>query len=136
MSSVAAQADRQRLQVCLVADGRTGKDADDVRALAGEAAHGLAAVAEDPDRVLATTYSATGLTAVLVRTDRIVRKVLRSLQPGRDLAADLRALETPTEIGRSPVPRVRLRRGHRYASLWRSHAPPKALVPPKERTTP
>jgi hypothetical protein len=94
--NVVRQAGSQRLQVWLVADDRTDKDVKDVSALTAGTAPGVALLAADPDRVLSTTYKATGLTAVLVRTDRIVRKILRSLQPGRDVTADLRALQTPS----------------------------------------
>jgi hypothetical protein len=92
---VIRQAGGQRLQVWLVADDRTDKDDDDVARLADGAAPGAALLADDPDQVLSGTYRATGLTAVLVRTDRIVRKILKGLQPGRDLTADLRSLQTP-----------------------------------------
>jgi hypothetical protein len=94
--NVIRQAGSQRLQVWLVADDRTDKDDKDVSALAAGSAPGLALLADDPDRVLSTTYKAAGLTAVLVRTDRIVRRILRGLGPGRDITADLRALQTPS----------------------------------------
>jgi hypothetical protein len=93
---VIRQAGDQRLQVWLVADDRTDKDDGDVSRLTDGAAPGVALVADDPDRVLSSTYKATGLTAVLVRTDRIVRKILRGLQAGRDITADLRPLQTPS----------------------------------------
>lgn len=96
--SVIRQAGAQRLQVWLIADDRTdkGDDDKDVSALTAGTAPGAALLADDPDRVLSGTYRTTGLTAVLVRTDRIVRKVLRGLRPGRDVTADLRALQTPS----------------------------------------
>jgi hypothetical protein len=94
--SVIHQAVSQRLQVWLVADDRTEKDDGDVSGLAALAAPGTALVADDPDRVLSTTYTTRGLTGVLVRTDRIVRKILRDLRGGRDLTAELRALQTPS----------------------------------------
>jgi hypothetical protein len=90
------QAGDQRLQVWLVADDRADGADGDVGRLADGAAPGAALVADDPDRVLSSTYRATGLTAVLVRTDRIVRKILRGLQAGRDVTADLRAIQTPS----------------------------------------
>jgi hypothetical protein len=90
------QAGNQRLQVWLVADDRTDKDDKDVARLADGAAAGTVLPVEDPDRLLATTYHASGLTAVLVRTDRIVRKILRGLQTGRDVTPDLHALQTPS----------------------------------------
>ncbi|MDN3359859.1 hypothetical protein [Actinomadura sp. DC4] len=90
------QAGGQRLQVWLFADARTDRSDKDVSALVAGTAPGTALLADDPDRVLSAAYKATGLTAVLVRTDRIVRKILRGLQPGRDLTADLRALQTPS----------------------------------------
>jgi hypothetical protein len=92
---IARQAGSLQLQVWLVADGLAGKAADGVHRLAATATHGLGAVADDPDRVLSSTYQATGLTAVLLRTDRVVRRVLRAVQPTRGLAPDLRALQTP-----------------------------------------
>jgi hypothetical protein len=96
VQGVIRQAGGQRLQVWLVADDRTDRDDKDVARLASGAAPGTVLLADDPDRVLATTYRATGLTAVLVRTDRIVRKILRGLQAGRDVTADLRPLQTPS----------------------------------------
>jgi hypothetical protein len=93
---VIRQAGAQRLQVWLVADDRTDKNDGDVSRLADGTAPGAALVADDGDRVLSSTYRATGLTAVLVRTDRIVRKILRDLQAGRDITADLRPLQTPS----------------------------------------
>lgn len=94
--SVIRQAGSQRLQVWLIADDRTGKDDGDVSGLAASAAPGAALVADDPDRVLSTTYATRGLTGVLVRTDRIVRRILPDLRGGRDLTAELRALQTPS----------------------------------------
>jgi hypothetical protein len=95
VAAIARQANSLQLQVWLVADGRGGKDADDVRHLGETTTHGLAIVAEDPDRVLASAYHAGGLTALLVRTDRVVREVLRNPPADRDLGLDLRALQTP-----------------------------------------
>jgi hypothetical protein len=92
---VIRQAGAQRLQVWLVADDRTDKDDRDVSRLADGTAPGAALVADDPDRVLSSTYRTTGLTAVLVRTDRTVRNVLRGLQVGRDVTVELRSLQTP-----------------------------------------
>jgi hypothetical protein len=95
--NIIRQAGTQRLQVWLIADDRSGKDDDaDVARLAASAPPGSALLADDPDRVLSSTYRATGLTAVLVRTDRIVRKILKNLQTGRDITADLRPLQTPS----------------------------------------
>jgi hypothetical protein len=94
--SVIRQAGNQRLQVWLVADGRADNDDKDVGRLAAGAAPGAALVADDPDMVLSSTYKANGLTAVLVRTDRIVRKILRGIQGGHDITADLRPLQTPS----------------------------------------
>jgi hypothetical protein len=93
---VIRQAGDQRLQVWLVADDRTDKNDKDVSRLASGIAPGGALVADDPGRVLSSTYKATGLTAVLVRTDRIVRKILRGIRAGRDVTADLRPLQTPS----------------------------------------
>jgi hypothetical protein len=95
VTNIAQQAGSLQLQVWLVADGLTGKAAAEVHHLAATATHGFGLVADDPDRVLSSTYRATGLTAVLLRTDKVVRKVLRAVRPGRDLAPDLRALQTP-----------------------------------------
>jgi hypothetical protein len=94
--NVIRQAGGQRLQVWLVADARADGDDKDVARLATGASPGAALVADDPDRVLASTYRASGLTAVLVRTDRVVRKIIRDLRTGRDLSPDLRALQTPS----------------------------------------
>ncbi len=96
VSSLAQQAVNQRLQVWLVADGRSGTDAADVRTLAAAVPHGGAIAAEDPDRLLSSTYQAQGLTAVLIRPDRIVRDILRGVRAGRDYAADLQPLQTPS----------------------------------------
>jgi hypothetical protein len=96
VTRVAQQAAGQRLQAWLIADGRTGKDADDVRRLADTVPRGQAIPAEDPDRLLYTTFRGAGLTAVLVRPDKIVRDVVRGLRPDRNLAPDLRALSTPS----------------------------------------
>ncbi|GAB2822645.1 hypothetical protein GCM10027176_28710 [Actinoallomurus bryophytorum] len=93
---VIRQAGDQRLQVWLVADDRTDKNDGDVSRLASGATPGGTLVADDPDRVLSSTYRTTGLTAVLVRTDRIVRKILKGIQAGRDVSADLRPLQTPS----------------------------------------
>lgn len=91
--SLARQAGLQRLKIWLIADGRTGKDAEDVRRLA---AGGLAISAEDPGRVLSTTYRALGLTAVLLRPDRVVHEVIRDVRAGRDYTASLHAAQTPS----------------------------------------
>ena len=93
------QAGDQRLQVWLIADGRRDGDDKDVGRLAAGTAPGVTLVADDPDRVFASAYQATqatGLTAVLVRTDRIVRRILRGIQGGRDITAELRPLQTPS----------------------------------------
>jgi hypothetical protein len=95
VQNIVRQAGDQRLQVWLVADDRTDKDDGDVSRLAGSSPPGAVLVADDPDRVFATTYRASGLTAVLVRTDRIVRRIIKGLQGGRTITADLRALQTP-----------------------------------------
>lgn len=89
------QAVSEQLQVWLIADGRTGKDADDVRRLSDTVSRGDAIPAEDPGRLLSGTYRAAGLTAVLIGPDRIVRAVVRGVQPGGDFVPDLRALHTP-----------------------------------------
>jgi hypothetical protein len=96
VQDVVRQAGGQRLQVWLVADDRTDKDDQAVSGLAGSAPPGLALVADDPDRVFATTFRVTGLTAILVRTDRIVRKILTGLKVGRNISADLKSLQTPS----------------------------------------
>ncbi|MEV5748133.1 hypothetical protein AB0L00_09980 [Actinoallomurus sp. NPDC052308] len=99
VTHVAQQAVGQRLQTWLIADGRAGKDADDVRRLADTVPRGDAIPAEDPDRVLSTAYHAApvGLTAVLVGPDRIIRDVVRGVQPDRNLTVrDLQTLHTPS----------------------------------------
>ncbi|GAB3987812.1 hypothetical protein GCM10029978_108070 [Actinoallomurus acanthiterrae] len=95
VTRLAQQAVGQGFQTWMIADGRTGRDADDVRRLADTVSRGDAIPAEDPDRLLSTAYRAAGLTAVLVRTDGIVRDVVRGVQPTRDLTPDLRTLRTP-----------------------------------------
>lgn len=94
--SVIRQAGDLRLQVWLVADGRRDGDDADVSRLAAGTTPGGTLVADDPDRVLSSTYKAIRLTAVFVRTDRIVRKILQGIQGGRDITADLRPLQTPS----------------------------------------
>jgi hypothetical protein len=96
VQGIIRQAGSQRLQVWLIADGRSDKDDGDVARLAANTTPGSALLADDPDRVLSSTYRAAGLTAVLVGTDRIVRKILENLQTGRDITADLRPLQTPS----------------------------------------
>ncbi len=96
VQNIIRQAGNQRLQVWLIADARTDKDDKDVSRLTAGTPPGVTLLADDPGRVLSATYRATGLTAILVRTDRIVRRVIRGLLPGRDLTADLRALQTPS----------------------------------------
>jgi hypothetical protein len=96
VTHVAQQAVSARVQTWVIADGRSGKDADDVRRLADTVPRGDAVPAEDPDRVLSTTYRAAGLTAVLVRPDKIVRDVVRGVQLDQNLAPDLQALHTPS----------------------------------------
>jgi hypothetical protein len=96
VTHIAQQAVYQGVQTWVIADGRAGRDADDVRRLADTVPRGDAIPAEDPDRLLSTTYRAAGLTAVLVRPDKIVRDVIRGVQPDRNLAPDLQALHTPS----------------------------------------
>jgi hypothetical protein len=96
VEGLAQQAGYQRLQVWLVADARTGKGADDVHRLAGPATHGFARVADDPDRLLSSTYKAAGPTAVLVTTDKVVRKVLRGVRSGQNFTPNLQPLQTPS----------------------------------------
>jgi hypothetical protein len=96
VQNIVRQAGGQRLQVWLIADGRSDKDDTDVNRLADGAAAGPPLVVDDPDRLLASTYKASGLTAVLVRTDRIVRRIIRGVQPGRNVSGDLRPLQTPS----------------------------------------
>ncbi|GAA4634343.1 hypothetical protein GCM10023196_075490 [Actinoallomurus vinaceus] len=95
VTHLAQQAVGQGFQTWMIADGRSGRDADDVRRLADTVPRGDAIPAEDPGRLLSTTYRAAGLTAILVRPDRIVRDVIRGIQPDRDLTPDLRTLRTP-----------------------------------------
>lgn len=96
VTSLAQQAVNQRLQVWLVADGRGGADAADVRALARAVPRGGAIAAEDPDRLLSSTYHAQGLTAVLIRPDKIVRDIVRGVRIERDYSAELQPLQTPS----------------------------------------
>ncbi|GAA0367671.1 hypothetical protein NE235_03475 [Actinoallomurus spadix] len=95
VTHVAQQAVSQGVQTWVIADGRTGKDADDVRRLADTVPRGDAIPAEDPGRVLSTTFRAAGLTAVLVGPDKIVRDIVRGVLPDRNLTPALQALHTP-----------------------------------------
>lgn len=70
----------------------TGGDLARVRRLATRTGRPAAQVATDPHGVLATAYRPHGLTAVLVRFDGSVRRVLRDLRPTSRLTSQLRAL--------------------------------------------
>jgi hypothetical protein len=96
VTRLALQAVGQGFQTWMIADGRSGRDADDVRRLADTVpSRGKAIPAEDPHHLLSAAYRAAGLTAVLIRPDRIVRDVIRGVQPTRDLTPELRTLRTP-----------------------------------------
>lgn len=93
---LAQQAGNLRLQAWLIADGRKDKAADDVHRLLVPAIQDFTTVADDPGRLLSSTYKAAGLTAVLVRTDRVVRKILKNVQTVQNLTPELQALQTPS----------------------------------------
>jgi hypothetical protein len=99
VDELSRQTERYRIGLYLVADRRhlknsTGESAKEMRKLAGAARHTVAIVAQDDKAVLATTYEATGLTAVLVHTDGVVADVLRNLPPGRNLDDQLKRLQS------------------------------------------
>lgn len=91
------QANRMQVQLWLIADGRAGHDADDVRGLAQTAAHRLARVVEDPDRLLATAFHPSGLTAIFVHTDRIVGDIIPNVAANTDFTPHIGPLREPGE---------------------------------------
>jgi hypothetical protein len=74
----------------------TGSDLARVRRLATRNGRPAVQVANDPDAVLATAYRPHGLTAVLVRFDGSVGRVLRDLPPALRLTNQFRALALAT----------------------------------------
>ena len=99
MNELSRQAHEYRIGFYLVADQRdTTVSAEqrtrDMRDLAAAARYGVAIVAEDAKAVLATTYQATGLTAVLVHADGVVDEVLRDLPAPPHLERRLEQLQS------------------------------------------
>lgn len=73
------------------------RSAEQLNKLASTAGHGAAIAADDPKAVLASTYHASGLTAILVHTDGVLGGVLRGVKPksGPWLEHDLYRLQHP-----------------------------------------
>lgn len=99
VNEVSRQAHEYAIGLYLVADQRGGtvpaEERDkEMRDLAGAARYGVAIVAEDAAAVLATTYQASGLTAVLVHADGVVDDVLRGLPPQPRLEQRLQHLQS------------------------------------------
>ena len=99
VNELSRQAHEYRIGLYLVADRRdttvpTEEQAKEMRDLAGAARYGVAIVAEDAKAVLATTYQASGLTAVLVRADGVVDDVLRGLPAQPRLETRLEPLQS------------------------------------------
>jgi hypothetical protein len=94
IKQLAGEATGEQVPVYLVSDQQSAKDVHD---LYWKAAKGTASTVSDPSDVLATTYHASGLTAILVHRDGVVGKVLRDLKSHTDLdlAPDLRQLSQP-----------------------------------------
>jgi hypothetical protein len=99
VNELSRQAHEYRIGLYLVADQRditvpAEERAKEMRDLAGAARYGVAIVAEDAKAVLATTYQASGLTAVLVRADGVVDDVLRGLPAQPRLETRLEQLQS------------------------------------------
>jgi hypothetical protein len=92
LQGLAAQAAREHVLVYLV-----GTDAG-VQQLAALARQTTARVADDAKDVLATTYGARGVTAILVRSDGTVASVIKQL-PQQRLETGLRELATVKPAG-------------------------------------
>jgi hypothetical protein len=99
VDELSRQTERYRIGLYLVADRRDARTSaeestKEMRKLAGAARHTVAIVAQDDNPMLAETYHAAGLTAVLVHTDGVVADVLRNLPPGRNLDDELKRLQS------------------------------------------
>jgi hypothetical protein len=88
LRQLSAQAAQAHVPVYLVG---TGGGMPQLARLALTAGHTAARVADDAKDVLATTYGAKGVTAILVRSDGTVASVIRQL-PQRQLETGLREL--------------------------------------------
>jgi hypothetical protein len=98
IDDLSRQTNTYRIGLYLVADRRITGDgpeqsAKEMRKLAGAARHAVAIVARDDGAVLATTYQATGLTAVFVHADGVVDDVVRRVQPGQHIERRLQRLQ-------------------------------------------
>ncbi|TDB72039.1 hypothetical protein E1264_42120 [Actinomadura sp. KC216] len=108
VAELAGRTQENELKFYLVADprpagGKKGTPLKELKACAGTAHEGVPQVLEDRKGVLATAYApppgtpgpvATGLTAVFVQLDGVVREVVRAPQPGPELAGKVKALQT------------------------------------------
>ncbi|MGH3387930.1 MAG: hypothetical protein ACRDOO_03545 [Actinomadura sp.] len=99
VNELSRQAHEYRIGLYLVADQRGAavpaeQRTKEMRELAGAARYGVAIVAEDGKAVLATTYQAAGLTAVLVHADGVVDDVLRGLSAPPRLERRLEQLQS------------------------------------------
>jgi hypothetical protein len=88
LRQLSTQAARAHVLVYLVG---TGSDMQQLAKLAVQAGQTAARVADDAKNVLATTYQARGVTAILVRPDGTVASVIRQL-PQQQLQTGLREL--------------------------------------------
>jgi hypothetical protein len=95
LRQVSAQAGQAHVLVYLVG---TAAGMQQLAQLAAEAGQTPARVADDAKGVLATTYRARGVTAILVRSDGTVASVIRQL-PQQQLQAGLRELTMAKTAG-------------------------------------
>jgi hypothetical protein len=97
VTELARQALSARLKFTLAADRRDSGESSDqalqeLRKIQAQSDKGVVEVADDRSSVMAGTYQASGLTAVLVRPDGIVNEVYRDLRPGAELKPSLSRL--------------------------------------------
>jgi hypothetical protein len=95
LRQLSTQAARAHVLVYLVG---TDGDMQQLAKLAAQAGQTSARVADDAKNVLATTYKARGVTAILVRPDGTVASVIRRL-PQQQLQTGLRELATVKPAG-------------------------------------
>ena len=95
LRQLGAQADQAHVLVVLVG---TGGGTQQLAKLAAQAGQTAAQVADDAKNVLATTYRARGVTAILVRSDGTVASVIRQL-PQQQLETGLRELAVVKPAG-------------------------------------